>query len=209
MNIHTSQVSDKLIADIASISLSMFRKDFFSIFHGSLSARISKNRFLINKQYAVFDNLNTDSMITLYHKQDYRWNEASLHAPIHAAIYENSSEAKFIAFASPPYLVSYSLKYDILEPKDYFGYEFLSPHIDIFNPKDYETWADRADTDIPRYFKEHSHPFMLIKGYGTYVYARDLYTLGKIIALIENSCKIAHYNAELGEIFQTSPKYDI
>lgn len=209
MNIHTSQINNELISDIASISLSMFRKNFFGIFHGAISARVSKNRFLINKQHAIFDNLNADSMIMLYHKQDYRWNEASLHAPIHAAIYKDFSEAKFIAYAMPPYLVSYTLKYSILKPKDYFGYKFLAPSIEVFDPKDYETWADRADTDIPRYFKEHSHCFMLIKGYGAYVYARDLYTLAKIIALIENSCKVAHYNADLGEIFQASPKYDI
>ncbi len=209
MNIHTSQVSEQLIIDIANMSLSMFRKNFFGVFHGAISARLSKNRFLINKQHFVFYNLNADSMIMLYHKEDYRWNEASLHAPIHAAIYKSFSEAKFIAYAMPPYLVSYSLKYDVLEPKDYFGYKFLAPHIDIFDPKDYESWAERADTDIPRYFKEHSHSFMLIRGYGVYVYARDLYTLAKTIALVENSCKIAHYNTDLGESFQVSPRYDI
>lgn len=209
MNIHTTQVSQELIQSIADVSLSLFRKNFFGIFHGAISARVSKNRFLINKQNAIFDSLNADSLIMLYQKQDYRWNEASLHAPIHAAIYEEFSEAKFIAYAMLPYLVSYSLKYDKLEPKDYFGYKFLAPSINIFNPKDYESWAERADTDIPRYFKEHSHSFMLIKGYGVYVYARDLHTLAKIIALIENSCKILHFNANLGEVFQTSSKYDI
>lgn len=196
-NIHTSQVSPKLINDIADISLSMFRKNFFGIFHGAISVRLSKNRFLINRHHAIFDNLNADSMIMLYHKQDHRWSEASIHAPIHAAIYEYFSEAKCIAYAMPPYLVSYSLQCDVLEPKDYFGYKFLAPRIEIFDPKDYESWAERADTDIPRYFKEHSHAFMLIKGYGVYVYARELYTLAKLIALVENSCKIAHYNADL------------
>ncbi len=209
MDIHTSQAHSKLIADIAHISLAMFKKGFFGIFHGAISARVSKNRFIINKQQVIFDNLNEDSMIMLYQKQDYRWKEASLHTPIHAAIYKDFSEAKFIAYAMPPYLVSYSLKYDTLEPKDYFGYKFLAPRIDIFDPKDYDSWSEQSDTDITRYFKEHSHSFMLIKGYGVYVYARDLYTLAKVIALIENSCKIAHLNADLGEIFQASPKYDV
>ena len=199
MNIHTTQVSPELIASIASISLSMFRKNFFGVFHGAISARVAKNRFIINKQQAIFDNLNANSMIALYHRQDYRWDEASLHAPRHASIYEHFSEAKFIAYAMPPYLVSYSLKYNALKPQDYFGYKFLAPCIEIFDPKDYETWEKRADTDIPRYFKEHNHSFMLIKGYGVYAYARDIYTLAKVIALIENSCKILHYNASLHE----------
>lgn len=209
MNIHAQQVNNELIENIATISLSLFRKNFFGIFHGAISARISKNRFIINKQNALFDNLNIDSMIALYNKQDYRWNEASLHTPIHASIYENLNEAKFIAYAMPPYCVSLSLKYDSLEPKDYFGYTFLAPHIEIFDPKDYNSWAERANAEIPRYFKEHTQPFMIIKGYGVYVYARDIYTLAKLVALIENSCKIAHYNADLGEIFQTSPKYNV
>ncbi len=209
MNIHTHEVSAELISNIATISLSMFRKNFFGIFHGSISARISKNRFVINKQQAIFDNITEDSMIMLYQKQDYRWNEASLHAPIHSSIYGHFSEAKFIAYAMPPYTISYSLKHNVLEPKDYFGYKFLAPRIEIFDPKDYETWSDRAVTDIPRYLNEHTSPYMIIKGYGIYVYARDIYTLAKIVALIENSCKILHYNAELGEIFTTSNKYDI
>lgn len=204
-----NQVSTELIESIASISLSMFRKNFFGIFHGAISARVAKNRFIINKQHAIFDNLSLDSMIMLYQKPDYRWNEASLHAPIHANIYANFAEAKFIAYAMPPYLVSYSLKHDKLEPKDYFGYKFLAPSIDIFDPKDYATWSERADTDIPRYFKEHKHAFMLIRGYGAYVYARDIYTLAKLIALIENSCKILHYYADLGEVVESSPTYNV
>lgn len=203
------QVSEEMIESIANVSLSMFRKNFFGIFHGAISARVSKNRFIINKQHAIFDKLDADSMIMLYQKQDYRWNEASLHAPIHSSIYQQFSEAKFIAYAMPPYLVSYTLKYDTLCPKDYFGYKFLAPCIEIFDPKDYESWNERADTDIPRYFKEHSHSFMLIRGYGVYVYARDIYTLAKLIALIENSCKILHYNADLGEVFESSTKYDV
>lgn len=209
MNIHTTQVNDNLIQSIASVSLSLFRKNFLGIFHGAISARVSKNRFIINKQHAIFDNLSADSMMMLYQKRDYRWNEASIHAPIHAAIYEAFSEAKFIAYAMPPYLVSYTLKYDTLRPKDYFGYKFLAPSIEVFDPKDYESWGERADTEIPRYFKEHTHSFMLIRGYGVYVYARDIYTLAKLIALIENSCKILHYNADLGEVFESGAKYDV
>ena len=144
----------------------------------------------------------------LYHKQDYRWNEASAHAPIHSSIYKQFSEAKFIAYAMPPYALSYSLKHPILEPKDYFGAKYIA-HTKIFDPKDYESWEERANTEIPRYFKDNPVPFVIIKGYGVYVYARDIYTLSKGIALIEHSCKILHFNADLGDVFEASSKYDI
>lgn len=205
----TSNRQQELIDAITSISLSMFRKNFFGIFHGSISARITQNRFIINKQQAVFDNINKDSMIMLYHKQDYRWNEASLHAPIHANIYKNFSEAKFIAYAMPPYAISYSLKFAELAPKDYFGYKVLGKNIKIFDLKDYDSWAVRAETDIPRYFKDNNTSFIIIKGYGIYAFSRDIYQLAKTISIIENSCKILHHNAELGKVFAEGNQYDV
>lgn len=51
------------------ISLSMFRKSFFGIFHGSISAKISDNQFLINKKNAIFDNFSKDDMVLLYTKK--------------------------------------------------------------------------------------------------------------------------------------------
>lgn len=196
MNIHTNQVNAELITHISKLCRSFFRKGFFGVSHGAISARIAKNRFVINKQNVFFDNMDEDSMMMLYNKQDYRWNEASIHASIHSSIYEHFSEAKFIAYAMPPYTVSYSLKYNTLAPKDYFGYKHIFS-AEIFDPKEYESWEERADTEIPRYFREQHYPFMIIKGYGIYVYARDIYTLAKSIALIEHSCKILHYNARL------------
>ena len=43
--------------EIKKISLSMFRKNFFGVFHGSISARVEKNQFIINKQSAIFYDL--------------------------------------------------------------------------------------------------------------------------------------------------------
>ena len=39
-----------LLNDLKHVSLSMFRKDFIGIFHGSLSARIEQDKFFINKK---------------------------------------------------------------------------------------------------------------------------------------------------------------
>ncbi|PAF48878.1 hypothetical protein BKH41_04415 [Helicobacter sp. 12S02232-10] len=192
MNIHTKNIDPNLIDKISSVSLAMFRKSFFGVFHGSISARISQNRFLINKKDAIFDRIDNASLIMLYDKEDYRWQEASIDAYIHSNIYQNFTEARFVVYSMPPYSVAYSLKHDILFPKDYFGYRFLGKQVDIFDPKNYDDWYERADIDISRYFKQTKRNFIFIKGYGIYAYHRDLYSLAKTIALIENSCKVLH-----------------
>ncbi|PAF54091.1 hypothetical protein BKH42_02445 [Helicobacter sp. 13S00482-2] len=190
MNIHTKNIEESLIEEISSVSLAMFRKSFFGVFHGSISSRISQNRFLINKKDAIFDRIDSNSLIMLYDKEDYRWQEASIDAFIHSNIYQNITEARFVVYAMPPYSVAYSLSHDVLIPKDYFGYKLLGKQIDIFDPKDYDSWYERADINILRYFKQTKKNFIFIKGYGIYAYHRDLYSLAKTIALIENSCKL-------------------
>jgi L-fuculose-phosphate aldolase len=63
---------------LSTLALSMFRKDFFGIYHGSLSAKTESNRFVINTKEAVFDALEENSLIELYFKKDYRWNQSSI-----------------------------------------------------------------------------------------------------------------------------------
>lgn len=191
------QISDKLLNKLHDVSLSMFRKNFFGIFHGSISARLSRDEFMINKAQAVFDNLNPQSLIPLKIQKDYRWNEASIDTPIHAQIYHAHPDAKFIAYAMPPYSVSYSLKNDILCPLDFFGQMILGKKITILDPGDYKTWYERATQEIVQYFAQQEQKFALIKGYGIYAFDRDLYALAKTIALLENTCKVLHYNADL------------
>ncbi|PAF46854.1 hypothetical protein BKH46_06475 [Helicobacter sp. 12S02634-8] len=209
MNIHTKNIDPKLIESISHISLAMFRKSFFGVFHGSISARISQNRFLINKKDAIFDQINNDSLIMLYDKEDYRWQEASIDTFIHSSIYQGLVEARFIVYAMPPYSVAYSLRHDVLCPKDYFGYRLLGRQVDIFDPKGYDSWYERADVDISRYFKQSKKNFIFIKGYGIYAYHRDLYALAKTIALIENSCKVLHLGGMLDCGYEDNTRFEI
>ncbi|PAF43759.1 class II aldolase and adducin N-terminal domain-containing protein [Helicobacter sp. 11S03491-1] len=209
MNIHIKNIDQNLINEISSISLAMFRKSFFGVFHGSISARISQNRFLINKKDAIFDRINNDSLIMLHDKEDYRWQEASIDSFIHSNIYQSLTEARFAVYAMPPYSVAYSLKHSVLLPKDYFGYRFLGKQIDIFDPKDYDSWYERADIDILRYFKQSKKNFIFIRGYGIYAYHRDLHALAKIIALIENSCKVLYLGGMLDAGYINEGRFDI
>lgn len=179
------------INEIKTISLSMFRKNFFGVFHGSISARVEKNQFIINKQNAIFDNLKDDDLTLLLSKKDYRWNEASLDADIHLNIYKNINEARFVCYAMPPYATAYAMKHEKIVPKDYFGYMRFN-EILVYDPKQYDDWYERAETEIYRYMLEKKTNIVIVKGYGIYAYSRSPQLLAKEIALLENSCKLLH-----------------
>ena len=174
---------------LSSLALSMFRKDFFGIYHGSLSAKTESSRFLINTKETVFDALDENSLIELYFKKDYRWNQASIDANIHHSIYSQISEAKFICFSMPPFTTAYSLSHNIIEPKDYFGYKMLGS-IEIYDPKHFEDWYDRAESEITHYFQSNKFNIMVIRGYGVYTYSRDIHEMAKKLAILEKSCRL-------------------
>ena len=180
------------INEIKKISLSMFRKNFFGVFHGSISARVEKNQFIINKQSAIFDDLKDCDLTLLSSKKDYRWNEASLDAYIHLNIYKNINEAKFVCYAMPPYATAYAMKHEKIVPKDYFGYMRFN-EILVYDPKQFDDWYERAETEIYRCMIEKNTNIVVIKGYGVYAYSRSAQLLAKEIALLENSCKLLHF----------------
>ncbi len=180
---------DKLKEKLSTLSLSMFRKDFFGIYHGSISAKTESNRFLINTKEAVFDAINKDNLIELYFKKDYRWNQASIDASIHYNIYSQISEAKFICFSMPPFTTSYSLEHNIIAPKDYFGHKEIGS-IPIIDPKEFENWYERAQSEIPYYFQTQKTNIMVIRGYGVYSFNRDIHEMAKQLAVLEKSCRL-------------------
>ncbi|MDF1874679.1 class II aldolase and adducin N-terminal domain-containing protein [Sulfurimonas sp. SAG-AH-194-I05] len=178
-----------LQTQLSSLSLSMFRKDFFGIYHGSISAKTESNRFLINTKEAVFDSIDEKSLIELYFKKDYRWNQASIDSRIHFNIYAQISDAKFISFSMPPFTTAYSLEHNIISPKDYFGHKEIGS-ITIFDPKQFDDWYDRAESEITYYFQTKKTNLMVIRGYGVYAFHRDLHEMAKQLAILEKSCRI-------------------
>ena len=174
---------------LSTLALSMFRKDFFGIYHGSLSAKTESNRFIINSKEAVFDAINENSLIELYFKRDYRWNQASIDARIHYNIYSQISDAKFISFSMAPFTSSYALEHNIIAPKDYFGHKEIGS-IAIFDPKQFDDWYDRAESEITYYLQTQKTNIMVIRGYGVYTYNRDLHEMAKQLAILEKSCRI-------------------
>lgn len=179
----------RLQHQLSILSLSMFRKDFFGIYHGSISAKTESNRFIINTKEAVFDAIDEASLIELYFKKDYRWHQASIDARIHFNIYSHISDAKFISFSMPPFTTAYSLEHNIIAPKDYFGYKEIGS-IEIVDPKQFDDWYDRAESEITYYFQTKKTNIMVIRGYGVYSFNRDLHEMAKQLAILEKSCRI-------------------
>lgn len=174
---------------LSNLSLSMFRKDFFGIYHGSISAKTEVSRFMINTKEAVFDAIDEKSIIELYYKKDYRWNQASIDANIHQNIYANISEAKYICFTMPQFTTAYSLNHNVITPMDYFGHEEIGS-IEIYDPKNFEDWYDRAESEITHYFQSRHTNIIVIRGYGVYTYNRDLHDMAKKLAILEKSCRL-------------------
>ena len=177
----------KLLADL---SLTMFRKNFFGIYHGSISAKIDQHDFMINTSDAIFDEMDENSFCSLnISKQDYRWHIASMESHIHATIYANIHEAKYIAFGMPIYTTAYTFVHDKIVFEDFFGKTTFG-EINIYNPGDFNTWYKRNALEITKYLKESENNIMVIKGFGTYIYDRDINELVKKIAILENSCRL-------------------
>jgi len=186
-----------LIDEIKHISLSLFNKNFFGVYHGSISARVSKNAFLINKKSIILDEVAKESLIRLdCLKKDYRWNSASSDAEIHEHIYRVISSAKYISYTMPPYATAYSLKHSKVSPQDYFGKKILGD-IFVYDPKNLNDWLDRAPYEIPKFFQESNHQMILIKGFGLIAYDRDITEMAKKISILENSCRLLVLSALL------------
>jgi len=174
---------------LSSFALSMFRKDFYGIYHGALSAKTESNRFIINTKEAIFDAIDEDDMLELYFAKDYRWNDASVDAGIHKGIYKQITDAKFITFSMPPFTTAYSIDHNLITPKDFFGNQELG-QITIYDPKNFDDWYDRASSEIPQYFLSHKTNIMVIRGYGVYAYNRNLHEMAKQLAILEKSCRL-------------------
>ena len=80
-------IDKKTVKLLSDLSLTMFTKNFFGIYHGAISAKQDHDSFIINRSDAVFDKMNENSFCKLnMNKKDYRWKIASIESEIHSAI---------------------------------------------------------------------------------------------------------------------------
>ena len=190
-------IDKHLITDIKHISLSLFNKNFFSVYHGSISARLGASTFVINSQDTILDELTEESLVKLdRQKRDYRWSLANSDAHIHELIYKTIPNAKYVSYTMPPYATAFSLKHGKVSPQDYYGKKVLGDVI-VYDPKNIEDWIDRAPYEIHRFFQKNDTHLLLIKGFGVICYDRDIIEMAKKISILENSCRILALSATL------------
>ncbi len=186
-----------LIDDIKHVSLSLFEKNFFGVYHGSISARVSKNSFIINSKDTILNEVTESSLVKLdCQKRDYRWNLANTDVHIHEHIYESIPNAKYVSYTMPPYATAYSLKHGKVSPQDYYGKQLLGEII-IFDPGHFDDWIERAPYEVSRFFQDHESHLLLIKGFGVIAYDRDITEMAKKIAVLENSCRLLALSASV------------
>jgi len=183
-------IDKHLVEEIKHVSLSLFHKNFFSLYHGSISARINSNNFVINTKDTILDDINENSLVKLdVNKRDYRWKLASPDVHIHEQIYENIPNAKYISYTMPPYATAFSLKHGKVLPTDFYGKTVLGEVI-VYDPKNVDDWLDRAPFEIAHFFQKHDAHLLLIKGFGLISYDRDIIEMAKKISIVENSCRL-------------------
>ncbi len=190
-------IDKHLLHEIKHISLSLFHKNFFSVYHGSISARIESSTFIINSQDAILDEITEDSLVKLdCQKRDYRWSLANSDAHIHELIYKTIPNAKFVCYTMPPYATAFSIKHGKVSPQDYYGKKILGDIL-VYDPKNIEDWIERAPHEIHKFFQNNDTHLLLIKGFGVICYDRDLTEMIKKLSILENSCRILALSSNL------------
>jgi len=190
-------IDKHLISDIKHISVSLFNKNFFSVYHGSISARIGLNTFVINSQDTILDEVTESSLVKLdCQKKDYRWSLANADAHIHELIYKSIPNAKYVSYTMPPYATAFSLKHGKVSPQDYYGKKVLGDII-VYDPKNIEDWIERAPYEINKFFQQNDTHLLLIRGFGVICYDRDITEMAKKLSILENSCRILALSANL------------
>ena len=190
-------IDKHLIIDIKHVSLSLFNKNFFSVYHDSISGRISSSAFVINSQDTILDELTEDSLVKLdCQKRDYRWSLANSDAHIHELIYKTIPNAKYVSYTMPPYATAFSLKHGKVSPQDYYGKKVLGEVI-VYDPKNIEDWIERAPYEIHQFFQKNDTHLLLIRGFGVICYDRDIIEMAKKISILENSCRLLALSATL------------
>ena len=156
-------IDKHLIEDIKHVSLSLFNKNFFGVYHGSISARVSSSGFIINSKDTILDEFTEESLVKLdCQKRDYRWSMANTDVHIHEHIYETIPNAKYVCYTMPPYATAYSLKHGKVSPQDYFGQKVLGEII-VYDPKNIDDWMNVHPMKFHSFSKNMTHICFLSK----------------------------------------------
>jgi L-fuculose-phosphate aldolase len=178
-------VKDEIKKDYEKILKTLIQKEMFHIYQTSFSIRTENDKFLINKNDALF--LEEEIFTEIHYKKDLSWQEASADANIHSFIYQKISTAKCIAHIFPINLVTYSLYHRQFKALDFYGENVIGKK-KIFEINDNNHFIEEVENIVQKNILNDE--IVIIKGYGAYIYDRDLKELAKKASILENSAKI-------------------
>ena len=160
-------------------------KGMFHIYQTSFSIRTENDKFIINKKDALF--ADNEMFIEVHYKEDLSWQIASDDVDIHSFIYQKVSHAKCIAHIFPINLVTYSLYHSQFRPIDFFGQTIIGKK-KIFEIKNKNYHIEEVSNIIQK--EIINNDIIIIKGYGAYIFDRDVKDLAKKASILENSSQI-------------------
>ena len=178
-------MKEKIKEEYELILETLLQKRFFHTYQTSFSVRTENDRFIINKKDSVFKE--DDMFVEIHYKEDLSWREASRDSHIHSYIYQKVSTAKCIAHIFPINLVTYSLYHHQFKPLDYYGQTIIGRK-EIYEIDEIDNFKEQVENII--YPKVQNENIFIIKGYGAYLYDRDLKELAKKASILENSAEI-------------------
>jgi len=178
-------MKEEIKKDYEVILDTLFKKGLFHTYQTSFSVRTENDRFIINKKDIVFTE--KDIFTEIHYQEDLSWQEASSDVKIHSYIYQKISTAKCIAHIFPVNLVTYSLYHHQFKPLDYYGLNVIGKK-EIYEVEEYDNFLEQLESII--YPKLNKENIFIIKGYGAYIYDRDLKELAKKASILENSANI-------------------
>ena len=150
---------------------------------GNLSVRV-ENRLVITRSGAMLGHLSQDDLVTLS-LDDPHHPKASRELPLHLAVYQ-STRARALVHAHPPYAVALSFTLDWIEPVDAEGSLVLPrvPVLEVENP----IGSQEVAQAVAGALKEFS--VAVVRGHGTFARGWDLEEAYHYTSVLEASARI-------------------
>ena len=178
-------MKEEIKKDYEKILKILTQKGMFHIYQTSFSIRSENDKFLITKSDALF--LEEEMFTEIHYKKDLSWKEVSSDANIHSFIYQKISTAKYVAHIFPVNLVTYSLYHRQFKALDFYGENIIGKK-KIYEINDSKHFIEEVENVVQKNILKDE--IVIIKGYGAYIYDRDLKELAKKASILENSSKI-------------------
>lgn len=166
------------------IGKKLFEEKLVTSHGGNMSFRLG-DKIIITKKDVMLSELKAEDLIEISMDGEIDAN-ASLDAPIHRAIYANTS-AQAIVHAHPAYAVAAAMNDEKILPQDLDGKSLLKS-IPVIRVRDQNSTEEIIKFLIPAI--KSGYPGCLVRGHGSYTIGSSLEEAYKLASILEFSCKI-------------------